>query len=396
MIMTIITFDTGKAIHNRIVAQNAVDSAADAAACWQARGCNLLQHLNNLHYEVNRIMYIAEIGALVGCATAPFAYGGEMAAKVLQGTWFAEVYFLAVLAYEGACSVCWAAPLIDWGQEKFAAAVMKTQAVIAKVFPVLAFLYANIMAEQSGGDNLTVVIFQCAKNLLQKVGIDIPGMGSLADFLSGLGGSLPVKIYAFPLDPRTLSLYVEEKKGSGMPWVFDGTYAETLYPPAKTACAADPSVPTAFKATPPEPSKWGWEDSYYWGNPGYMTWIAGKLRKPELLGLGKLRWLATRTEASAAKMEENSKKMFTSDVLSGSPELVIPPFVALASSQVEGTPVVSKGDADAKGQIITVHFGEDTTTPAKPCPICGKYTCHNATPASGSGPASGEKLLIYH
>ena len=46
----IIAMDTSMAIHNRILAQNAVDSAADSAALWQARFCNLEQNLNNLHY----------------------------------------------------------------------------------------------------------------------------------------------------------------------------------------------------------------------------------------------------------------------------------------------------------------------------------------------------------
>ena len=56
----IIALDTNMAIYNRIVAQNAVDSAADSAALWQARGCNLLQNLNNLHYDVDEALGIAE------------------------------------------------------------------------------------------------------------------------------------------------------------------------------------------------------------------------------------------------------------------------------------------------------------------------------------------------
>src|SRR5665213_3051532 len=49
-IFGVLAFDTNMAIYNRIVAQNAVDSAADSAALWEARGCNMLQNLNNLHY----------------------------------------------------------------------------------------------------------------------------------------------------------------------------------------------------------------------------------------------------------------------------------------------------------------------------------------------------------
>src|ERR1051326_1826513 len=69
VIFGIITMDTSMAIHNRIVTQNAVDSAADAAALWQARGCNLLQQLNNLHYDVDEALAIAE-GISAGACVA--------------------------------------------------------------------------------------------------------------------------------------------------------------------------------------------------------------------------------------------------------------------------------------------------------------------------------------
>ena len=69
-IFAVIAFDTNMAIHNRILAQNAVDSAAESAALWQARGCNLEQQLNNLHYDVDEAACIAEGVAAGACIAA--------------------------------------------------------------------------------------------------------------------------------------------------------------------------------------------------------------------------------------------------------------------------------------------------------------------------------------
>ncbi len=98
LIMTIFTFDTGKAIYNRIIAQNAVDSAADAAALWQARGCNLLQHLNNLHYNVNVAIYILESAALISCVAAPLLN---------------LIPFVGAALSQAACVICKTAPTLD-------------------------------------------------------------------------------------------------------------------------------------------------------------------------------------------------------------------------------------------------------------------------------------------
>ncbi|TFH17058.1 MAG: hypothetical protein E4H02_03905 [Lentisphaerales bacterium] len=102
-----------------------------------------------------------------------------------------------------------------------------------------------------------------------------------------------------------------------------------------------------------------------------MTWIAGKEKRDELLGLGSLVWLNAHTDPELQVAEQFSTAMFKDAVLLGGP-MEIPAFLAIASSQVEGEPVVSKGDANAKGHLITVHFPPD------------------------SNPKKGDKLLIYH
>ncbi|MEI6217371.1 MAG: hypothetical protein WCP86_00575, partial [bacterium] len=74
-----------------------------------------------------------------------------------------------------------------------------------------------------------------------------------------------------------------------------------------------------------------------------------------------------------AEMEVNSRAFYSpGSVRSGASALTIPAFLAIASSQVEGEPVVSKGKADAEGKIITVFFPPE------------------------SNPTTGEKFLIYH
>jgi len=375
MIATMITFDTGKAIHNRIIAQNAVDAAADSAALWQARGCNLLQHLNNLHYTVNETLFIAESAALIGCDVAIFSVPGEIAARSLQDTYLAVVWVAAMLSANVSCNFCYTAPWIDWGQEKFSALVLKIQAGIARVFPVLAFLYADVNAKQSGADEVGGTVVNYVGSLLSQLGLSSSGMENLTETLSEGIGSLPIHIYAFPLDPTSLSLHVEKKKGTSLPWKWPDWLvdtAETSVNIAAPLCNEDSNVYMLGDIDPDKPEKWGWEDEFYWGNPGFMTWIAGKKGRDELLGLGKLKWLSG-GEATEEEMLVNSRKMYSPDsVMDGEPELKIPAFVAFASSQVEGEPVISKGAADAQGQIIKVYFPPD------------------------SDPTEGEQFLIYH
>ena len=97
-------------------------------------------------------------------------------------------------------------------------------------------------------------------------------------------------------------------------------------------------------------NKWGWKDTYSFGNPGYMTWVAGKTLTNELLGMGDLKWFNGATiEAEAAS------KMFT-DTPRGGGDLRIPAILGFASSQVEGKPVISHGDPNARGKLIKVYF----------------------------------------
>ena len=51
-LLALLSVHVGHSVQKRMVTQNAVDSAADAAALWQARGVNMIQHLNDQHYTL--------------------------------------------------------------------------------------------------------------------------------------------------------------------------------------------------------------------------------------------------------------------------------------------------------------------------------------------------------
>ncbi|HBA83004.1 MAG TPA: hypothetical protein DCZ95_02815 [Verrucomicrobia bacterium] len=337
-IMGLVTLDTAKGIHNRITAQNAVDSAADAAALWQARGCNLLQHLNNLHYDTNVAVYILEANALGACA----------AAAILKA------FVLTYAAGEAMCIPCCLAPFMDRGQELFVEALMKMQSVIKDLFPVLAFAYANVSAYGSGADPFPEVVSQYASGLLNQIGIDVPGLGEI---VGSVGSALDwVPLYAMPLDPDSLSLQVEEKECGELeaPWHFPEYIAAPMATVGRVACAE------CFQYDLPD--DWGWKDSYYYGNPGFMTWLAGKKEQGELLGMGDLTWFNAESRTYQQMRDTHSKTLYKGDIRTGdaSAALKIPAFMGIASSQVEGEPVISKGDANASPRLITVHLPPDT------------------------------------
>lgn len=348
VILTIITFDTTKAICNRITAQNSVDAAADAAALWQARGCNLLQHLNNIHYDVNAGAIIAETAALCSCIVAPYLRYVPYVGKAL---WF------------GACCICWMAPGIDTAQEGFASVVEDMQSGITEVFPGVVLAQASAAAKGSGASELGEAAPQYAKDMLNKLGV--PGadaIGSLADALKG------IPLFAFPLDTGSVDLNVEKKQAgeNDMPWSFPESIVGELRSLAEEGADSCWGVPVDQCD--------GWQDNFFKGHPGFMTWIAGTAGQDELLGIGDHNWLSG-GRADEAAMEENSRVFYSPDsVKSGASTLTIPAFMAIASSQIEGNPVISysDGESTAKGKIIKVYFPPD------------------------SDPTAGEDFLIYH
>lgn len=378
-IFGIIAFDTNMAIYNRIVAQNAVDSAADSAALWQARGCNLLQQLNNLHYDVDIAACIAEGVAATACIASAALLVAELAADVFFGA--GESLRPARMV---TCLVCDTLPWIDYAQQLFYKAIMPIEQAIVDVTPYIAFGYANACAQGSGADRLGDALSGGIQGLLSALGINSSGLDSIGGAVSSILGAIP--IYAIPLDlsdfglfdPENKGLYVKKKDNDGSPplkWPEAvgeaGDIAGLIgcedadYPYADSKDEADSA---GWDGT------WGWDDQYYFGHPGYSTWIAGKAQRPELLALGNLRWLnggSPPTEVEYAFNQQNLP-MYTGSATGGGTALQIPGFIAIASSQVEGTPVICHGDVDAAGKLIKVYI-----------PL-------------GSSPTAGEDLFIYH
>jgi hypothetical protein len=347
--------DMNKAVYDRIVAQNAVDAAAEAAALWEARGCNVIQHLNNIHYEGNKILFVAESAALVGCGSAIFAVPAVHAAKA-----YPILYPAAVIAALVSCGACGLAPIIDEGQEYFASAINGFQEVARTAFPILAVGYANQIAQASGGDNLLEVIPQYVGSLMDAGGVN---WGGTEDVLSGIEG-LPAPLNSLTIaaipwtiigDDTFFTMGIVTNAGSELPWKTPEWWndmASTIYPVAKTECSSAWEYGSAFSWMKDSPDDWGWADNYYQGNPGYMTWVAGKKNQEEVAGLGNMRWLKAKEGATFV----DTNMMYSGEVVNPD-KLRVPAFIALASSQVEGTPVISYTDeVNSKGTLIPVYL----------------------------------------
>src|ERR1043165_1297116 len=95
-VLALFALVTSEAIQRRITAQNAADAAAEAAALWHTRGCNFIQHFNNLHYLVNRLAIDAEYAQFISCALAPITH--------LVGDFFAPPS--GTFAAMSLCEVC--------------------------------------------------------------------------------------------------------------------------------------------------------------------------------------------------------------------------------------------------------------------------------------------------
>ena len=369
------TLDSYQGVYGRIRAQNAVDAAAETAALTQARGLNLLQHLNSFHYWANWAFFVAESATLLTCLGAPEAAEAELAACTVGLITGPGACAGAQEARDGLCRVCASSSTIDDWQDHMATAVLKMQKGIAKLFPVLAFVYANQVAKQAGAEDLKVVIPDYVAKITERsinwlaqfqIGLP-PDSNALSDAIASVGdflntSALP-KIYAIPTDFDSLSLHVWEEPGDSLfsaPWAWPGFL--------KGAARVDywiigfPScLLTTANFRDPE-SGWGWNDFYYKGHPGFMTWVAGVQGRPDWAGLEKMRWLEHATKTGPADT------MYVDSVVGSPPRNWVPPFIAFASSQVEGTrlkdhdgswPLPWTWKADATATLIPVYFSKD-------------------------------------
>lgn len=393
-IFSMIAFDTNKAIYDRMVAQNAVDSAADSAALWQARACNLLQELNNIHYTADEVAAYAEVASGVACVLG----SGFMVtqAALMDSVILAEFAPAAMAARWAACEVCDQLPYVDVYQNVIYNATMDIQYGIICVDPYLVFGYANACAEGSGANSIFAVASGALATFCAMINIQVPDLSSL----TGVLGNIP--IYAFPLDPNAVGildppntgLYVKPKTNSGFPLNWPDGVGQAGEVAGYVGCSeesiADAPMPPAipllgppftgyfddadnfhsdYKKTDPmqvqgTTQTWGWNDDYYFGWPGYMTWVAGVTNAPEILGLGNLAWINGGNNVPSSVYTHNNPVLDQASMplyqgqaeVNTSAPLTIPAYIAIASSQVEGDTVVCNGNADAVPVLIRVYF----------------------------------------
>ena len=351
-ILSLIALDTSQAVYNRIIAQNAVDGAAETGALWQARGLNMLQTLNNAHYIFNAGIYAAEWAALAACDASVPSVAADYAACPLQcfppGPECCEA---SEATTKGLCSACETAGPLNDLHDSVASAILAWQGVITFIIPYMAWSFASDVAQDSGADELTAAWSTFP-------------MGSLLG-ISTITSSIPgAPQYANTVLPTTTLLNNSQVKGDNWPWKWNQfglpesvakTAAQVSWDAGKIACGADIWQFGEFDGTFHDPQEWGWDDSYYQGVPGNMCWVAGKTNQTELAGLGFLRWMnggSPPAEVHYSFMNQDDLQMYTCPATT-STELTIPSFIAVACSQTEGskTEVVGKDTSNFFDQI---------------------------------------------
>jgi hypothetical protein len=228
-IMTLYIMDTSQVVYNRITSQNAADAAAETAALWQARGLNLEQEINDIHYAFNEAIFAAEAVNLAMCAmSVPDDQACPAACTVgdiFTGLGACEA---ACGALEADCAACETALSDNETQVSVSKnQILPLQAGIADAFPLMEFSFASQAAQQSGADPVTSVFPEYVTNAVSK----LPGLSSLGGVLSSVGSGLSSvtsilpSVYAMPinnLNPHdSVSLNIESKKGGYWPWIWD-------------------------------------------------------------------------------------------------------------------------------------------------------------------------------
>ena len=360
-LMLVYAVNMGGMIQRRIQAQNAVDSGAMAAALWQARGVNTIQMLNNLHYNANRgLGYLT--GVLYGsciatvafdlCTWSPWPPG---ASKVCGGL------------RKISCPVCKALPWADNAQYIIAKAIDSIQIVVKNSFPIIAFLRANHYATLNNADDVSEILKSVVNlklDFIPSAWIDnLPKTGIRIVPINPHGSN--------PFDIDVLSLGVELQSSDQFPWKFDLPWIEQIRLLLKLGPLPIYGSPCQFSDPRPEANKWGWADSYYCGNPGAVTWIAGVKQMPDLLGIGNLPWFTALHEGSWAPVDDYVGNYDEATGLwSGGPQLWNessvplsndhpvrwPAGLVVATSQVDGDPVQPKGLANAYPRLVPVKW----------------------------------------
>lgn len=192
----------GQAIADKVQLQSAADSATLSATTWMARGSNLLQGFNGLHWDFNVFM------ADMIIATANEADAEIAATK--DPIEAAEIWWRTYRAIGR----------MEDTQESVAHTIEGVQSTIQNLTPYLGFFYANEIAKKNGADKLDLSGFPVLGPVFRNLQALIKPVQDVAD------------IHTWSLDPSAWppsALAFAHKKSA--PGNYDTPYYTTSWNP---------------------------------------------------------------------------------------------------------------------------------------------------------------------
>ena len=415
-IFLITTVNTSESVYRKIMIQNSVDAVTDTVVAWQARGVNLMQHLNNLHHEINAILYPIELLTCCTCIAqaATCVAGCALSVSIILSAAAPAVIAAAQVMRTVCLEIC---PLVDNIQFAVATIIYQIQQFIAGKWAVFALLSANNLARENGADGLEGAMKQYAgKNMwavfrdsAARLGADV---NHIDPFVIQEHWSNPRNVYTayqqnmlmiFPLFTMPfmeLSYYenlfdnssnfkeIDTSVFLGMrrvddddshPWNLDKGTVETCatsIPTLNCTCPVpnnpqSPDDPEGENSFSGEENDWGWQDSYWVGHPKYITMMTAV--RDVVNGVGGFGRKPGGLESTATYDEETGRLVSYKRIPARRgwyfapgeyPNMDNPAYMAIASGQVEGeaTPTTPDFRGNAAGGLIPVHIIDQPAT----------------------------------
>jgi len=162
--------NVGQSVTDKMRLQTAADGAALTASTWSARGSNLLQGLNGMHWDFN--VFIAD--AIIVCATVASVQIDAEIAEAIDDPFYIPVAAANIARIWKRANKC--IKRLEDTQEKTAKAIEGTSEVVADTTPYLAYFHANKIAEKNSADLLDLSgfpflgpIFQNIQNIIKPI-----------------------------------------------------------------------------------------------------------------------------------------------------------------------------------------------------------------------------------
>ncbi len=254
--VTLSIIPVGQAISGKIQLQNAADSAALTAATWMARGANIQQIINGVHFDFDTYIEFM-IGATCDKWIGILAGDTAKCADVKHPDPKACARIIPIIGKD------WTEPkkeiknYID--KQKSVASQLKTiQNTLNTLMPILAFIEANAVAKANGAGNLDAI---GSLPLLQKLGIGNLVQQALK-IVEQVGQTLGIQLVTTTLNPSLNPLsalkfsYAMEPKNKDYcsTWncSFNADWKNTCF-----NCLAPPVVMPLWT------SGFSWQDTYF-------------------------------------------------------------------------------------------------------------------------------------